>query len=106
MRNGMDFFTTDLDGVTLINPDEDARRAILESVGAETDADYPEVYLTSGDGVVLGYRTGGVLFQEEEGEIVRLIRGVDIGMAARAWSMLAAGDEEALEGLPWTDPED
>ena len=101
----MEFFTTDLEGVTRINPDEDARRAILESVLAGPDADYPEVYLTSADGVVLGYRAGGMLFQEEDGDIIRLIRGVDAGLAARAWTWLAAGNGEALEGLPWTDPE-
>lgn len=97
----MGFFTTDLDGVTLINPSEEERRGILRSVLDDPDADYPEVYLTTDDGEVIGYRSGSVLFQEEDGEIVRVIRDADIDTAARAWTMLAAGNAEALDSLPW-----
>jgi hypothetical protein len=102
----MDFFTTDLDGVTLINPPEEERRAILRSVLDDEDADYPEVYLTTDDGDVIGYRAGEVLFQEEDGEIIRMIREADVDLAARAWSWLAAGNTDGLDSLPWQPAED
>jgi hypothetical protein len=98
---GMEFFTTDLDGMTLINPPEEERRAILRSVLDDPDADYPEVYLTTDDGDVIGYRSGGVLFQEEDGEIVRIIPDVDLDTAARAWDCLAGGNADGLDSLPW-----
>lgn len=97
----MEFFTTDLNGITLINPGESERRAVLQSVLEEPEADYPEVYLTVRDGPVIGYRPGGTLFMEEDGEIVRIIRGADLDAACRVWNLLVAGDNDALEALPW-----
>ncbi|NDV61412.1 hypothetical protein G0Q06_03005 [Puniceicoccales bacterium CK1056] len=102
----MEFFTTDLNGLTLINPEREDRRHILESVLQDPDADYPEVYLTTDVGIVIGYRTGGVLFQEEDGEITRLIADCSLDAAEKVWTALATGREEALDELPWTYLED
>ena len=102
----MEFFTTDLDGLTLINPSREDRRRILESVQKDPDADYPEVYLTTEDGTVIGYRTGGVLFQEEDGEISRIITDASVDAAEKVWTALATGREDALEDLPWDYLED
>lgn len=97
----MEFFTTDLDGVTVINPSKEERRRVLESVIEDPDADYPEVYLTTDDGTVLGYRTGGVIFEEEDGEIVRLMADVSVDAAEKVWTALVTGRRDALEDLPW-----
>ena len=102
----MPYFTTDLDGVTLIAPDAEARREVIEMAVRAEEADYPEVYLTLDDGRVLGYRLGGTLFQEEEGEMTRFVRKVSPEMVAQAWTWLIEGQDEALENLPWELPED
>lgn len=102
----MEFFTTDLNGLTLINPEREDRRQLLESVLKEPDADYPEVYLTTDEGTVIGYRTGGVLFQEEDGEITRFIADCSVELADKVWTALATGREEALDDLPWQYLED
>lgn len=101
----MEFFTTDLDGVTLINPTLEEQRAVLRTVLDDPDADYPEVYLTTDNGDVIGYRSGGVLFQEEDGEIARVIPDVDIDTAAKAWAWLSRGNFDELDTLPWQSAE-
>ena len=40
----MDFFTTDVYGLTHLSPGSVERERILASVAMESDADYPEVY--------------------------------------------------------------
>lgn len=97
----MEFFTTDLHGVTLIDPPVGERRRILRSTQEETDSEYPEVFLTTGDGTVLGYGSSGMLFQEEAGEIIRVAPGVDPELAEQAWNFLIEGDLASLEALPW-----
>jgi len=97
----MDYFTTDIDGLTLINPSEEEIRGILEAAEASPDADYPEAYLTNAGEEVIGYRAGGTLFIEEGGEIVRIIRGVSITSALRAWLSFAKDGVESIRSLPW-----
>lgn len=98
---GMEYFTTDLEGLTLLNPTEAQLRAVLQSVMDDPEADYPEVYLTTAAGEVMGFGAHGLLFQEEDGEIVRVIRGVGLEDALHAWQALAGGQLETLEALPW-----
>jgi len=97
---GMEFFTTDQDGVTLIEPDAEARSRILESV-LHSAADYPEVYLTHQRGVVLGYRSGGYLIREEDGEVIGVLSPASIETATQAWTSLATSDFDSLDSLPW-----
>ncbi|MEX0332543.1 MAG: hypothetical protein AB3N64_14095 [Puniceicoccaceae bacterium] len=97
----MEFFTTDLDGVTRMEPGAVDRLDILTSVEEAVEADYPEVYLTSGKGIVLGYRRGGILLWEEEGQVLRTLGGISPAKAAEAWTLLAGGEVEALQALPW-----
>ncbi|MFO7725976.1 MAG: hypothetical protein R6V45_10540 [Oceanipulchritudo sp.] len=101
----MPYFTTDLDGVTLIAPDAKARRDVIDTVAEAADADYPEVYLTLDDGRVLGYRLGGTLFQEEDGEVTRIVPNASPETVAQAWTWFVDGCEDALEGLSWQTPE-
>jgi hypothetical protein len=98
----MKYFTTDLYGVTLVDPDADQRLDVLETAGKSIGEDYPDVYLTvAGSEPVLGYRKGGYLLWEEGGEVTRYLGNVDTNEAARIWSLLVDGDVSALEELPW-----
>ena len=97
----MEFFTTDLDGVTRMVPGPVERRRILATVEEAEGEDYPEVYLTSSTGIVLGYRRGGILTWEEGGEVLRTMAGIHPNQAAEAWTLLAGSNLEALRGLPW-----
>ena len=99
----MEFFTTDLDGLTEINPTKARRREILQSVLEDCDADYPEVYLTIRNGPVIGYRQDGCLLWEEAGVVVRILPRVDLKEAQQAWSRAITGNWPALEALPWRD---
>ncbi len=101
----MQYFTTDLDGVTMVDPPAGVRRQILASVDKEEEADYPEVFLTVPSMVVLAYRRGGYLLWENEGEVVRSMAGVGLDRAEEAWSLAVEGNLDALEALPWRDPD-
>jgi hypothetical protein len=98
----MKYFTTDLYGVTLVDPDADQRFDVLETSEESMGEDYPDVYLTVvGAEPVLGYRKGGYLLWEEGGEVTRCLGQVDTREAARIWSLLVHGEVAALEKLPW-----
>jgi ribosomal protein L16 Arg81 hydroxylase len=97
----LEFFTTDLDGITLVNPGEPERRRILESVTMESGSDFPEVYLSLEKGPVISYRAGGCLLWEENGEVRQFINGVTVEAALKAWNQLASGNLAALNDLPW-----
>ena len=97
----MDFFTTDLNGITEMSPELEARRSILETVQKEPDEDYPDVWLNSGDGIALGYGAGEILLWEENAEIIKMLPDVAIDKAAEAWTLLAGGEYSELEKLPW-----
>jgi hypothetical protein len=97
----MDFFTTDLEGITRMSPGVVERREILASVEGARDLAHPEVFLTSRDGIAIGYRTGGILTWEEQGSVRQTLRDVDLNRAAEVWTWLASGDTTALQSLPW-----
>ena len=97
----MDFFTTDIDGVTHMSPGPVERRDILASVADARDAAHPEVFLTTRDGTAMGYRSGGILTWEEQGRVRQTLKDVDLNRAAEVWSWLVKGDKGALASLPW-----
>jgi len=96
----MDFFTTDLNGVTLIEPEEVDRSGILKTVEDSHD-DYPEVYLTHQSGTVVSYRRGGFLIREDQGEVSGIISSGSMDLAKSAWDYLSKGDIAGLDSLPW-----
>ena len=100
----MQYFTTDLDGVTMVDPPAGVRRQILASVQGEEEADYPEVFLTVPATIVLAYRRGGYLLWEDEGEVIRSMANVGLDRAEEAWNMALEGDLERLQALPWQEP--
>ena len=97
----MKFFTTDAAGITLIDPAEAERLRILESVEMDADADFPEVFLAVQGGLVIGYRQGGYLSWEEEGELLRVAGPVDLPAAILAWNWAISGDMKSLLSLSW-----
>ena len=84
-----------------MNPGVAERKAVLESIEEAHEADYPEVYLTGKQGLVIGYRVGGYLFWEEAGEVMKTLSGVDLELAEQAWSWLAEDNLSELEALSW-----
>lgn len=99
----MKWYSTDLDGVTEVDPDAAARRALLEEAerhGAE--AAYPEVFLGAAGWGTISYRAGGVLLWERETDGEEwVLRGCSLSEAAAVWEQLVAGDGAALERHAW-----
>ncbi|MEX0323850.1 MAG: hypothetical protein AB3N63_16945 [Puniceicoccaceae bacterium] len=102
----MQYFTTDIAGITLMNPDPSQRRDVLKSLEDGIDADYPEVFLNIDSGIVLGYRSGGFLAWEEEGEVTRYLEGISVEMAEQIWNWLIDDNQSGMESLDWQDIED
>jgi hypothetical protein len=97
----MKYFTTDQEGITLVDPSSDERLRLLESVLINTSADFPEVFLTGSDGNVLGYRSDGCLFWEEAGIVSKFIPRTDVQEAIRAWDLLISSGKAGLDSLDW-----
>jgi len=95
------YFSTDLDGITRVRPSRSQRRRILESVESAAEADFPEVFLTAGDGSTLAYRAGGYLVWESGNQAERVLPEAGLEVAERAWDLLAEGRRDELESLPW-----
>ena len=99
----MKYFSTDLGGVTLIEPDASRMRQILDTVANCTE-DYPEVFLTHSSGITISYRNGGILIREENEEVTGTLAGIHVEAALEAWQLLASNNLEELDGLPWNKP--
>ena len=97
----MKYFTTDQEGITLVDPSSDERLRLLESVSIDTSADFPEVFLTRNDGNVLGYRSDGCLFWEEAGVVSKFIPNTDVQKAMCAWDLLINNGKAGLNSLDW-----
>ncbi len=102
----MKFFTTDVEGITLVNPDPAQRREVLESLEDAINAEYPEVFLNLDSGIVLGYRSGGYMAWEEDGEVLRYLEGVDLDRAEQIWNWLLDNNQRAIDALTWQAIED
>jgi len=101
----MKYFTTDQEGITLVDPNSDERLRLLESVLIETFADFPEVFLTGSDGNVLGYRSDGCLFWEVAGVVSKFIPNTDVQKAMCAWDLLINNGKAGLNSLCWLEIE-
>lgn len=99
----MKWYSTDLDGLTEVDPDAEARRALLEEAerhGAE--AAYPEVFLGAAGWGTISYRAGGVMLWERETDGEEwVLRGCSLSEASTIWEQLAAGDGAGLESWGW-----
>lgn len=99
----MKWYSTDLDGLTEVDPDAKQRRAVLweaERHGAE--AAYPEVFLGAAGVGTVSYRVGGLMIWEQEtGGMELLLRVAGPGEAEPVWEAVARRDLEALGSYSW-----
>jgi hypothetical protein len=102
------YHTTDAFGTSLICPDPEQLREVLDSLFEAEEADFPDVSLihVSGWALTVDDRWTAVLERmrppNAEPRILRL-GGVDDALAL--WLKLARGDLERILDLPWADPE-
>jgi len=99
----MAYHTTDVNGVTLINPEESALKEIICSVFDADDSDYPDVSIMHESGWMLVYADTQTLVLENQNKEdgVRFIREVTPDEVLKYWMMLADGDIDSLLELRW-----
>lgn len=98
----MKFFTTDAYGLTLVEPNAQQRKSVLESVLEDADeAEFPEAYLSGLNGKVIGFRADGCLFYEESGTVTRYMLDIDLNTAMVAWNLLIDADWNQLDKMDW-----
>ncbi len=97
----MKSYSTDLRGVTVVDPDEHQRAEILAEAAAAEEADYPEVFLSVPGVGTISYRYGGVIVWEldEGGECC--LRSCELSMAETVWTHCVRGETKALAAFPW-----
>jgi len=102
------YHTTDAFGTTLICPQPEQLREILESLFEADEADFPDVSLihVSGWTLTIDDRWTAVLERMKPPMApLRVIRLEGIEDALALWLRLARGDLESILQLPWADPE-
>lgn len=102
------YHSTDMDGVSELNPDRTTLRRILQSLDAPgaADADHPDVSLVhDASGWSLSVFPSGVVtfenLDDEDGAPLHL-QQVSRNQALQLWEQLARGDIEDLRAQPWT----
>ena len=101
------YHTTDVDGVSILNPNIEAMRellATLDSPDANTE-ELPDVSLVHDPSgwAILAYPSGIVTFENlDDGDIApRFMRDVSRDECLQLWQQLARGKINALKQLPW-----
>ncbi|NBD39126.1 MAG: hypothetical protein GVY10_11210 [Verrucomicrobia bacterium] len=97
----MKAYSTDLRGVTLVDPDEKERARILAEAAEAAESDYPEVFLSVPGLGTISFRYGGVMVWETEEGGECCLRGCDVEGAASIWTHCVRGENAALEALSW-----
>ncbi|KAF0094671.1 MAG: hypothetical protein E1N59_1675 [Puniceicoccaceae bacterium 5H] len=100
------YHTTDIFGVTLVAPEEEEMREVLESLEDADFGEHPYVSLTHESGWTLSYYESGVLLLEnlsgdEELEAPRYLRDVEQKQVLEYWKLLAAGKMKDIRALKW-----
>jgi len=100
------YFSTDQNGITLVEPDEMAMRLVLIQLVEEgEDADYPDVSLTheSGLSLTVGLNWVVVLEREASEDDLHYLKRNSLEDVLALWLDLAAGHLERLEEeYEWT----
>lgn len=105
----MSYHTTDLHGITEINPPETLMRDILASLETDDTGDHPEVWLTHLEsGWCLTALPGGTLLLDNDthDDTPRRLRGLSLRQTLDLWKLLAAGHIRELLRHPWQNPDD
>lgn len=103
------YHTTDAFGTTLICPDPDQLREVLDSLFDADEADFPDVSLihVSGWAITIDDRWIAVLERMQPPTVpLRVLHVGGVGNALGLWLRLARGDLESVLELPWSDPEE
>lgn len=101
------YHTTDAEGISLLNPDSEAMRAVLDQLDApETEeAEHPDVSLVHDASAwsLSAFPNGTVLFENlnDDDEAPRYLSQVSRHDALQMWLKLARGEIENLLKLPW-----
>jgi glutamate mutase epsilon subunit len=101
------YHTTDVDGISLLNPDEQAMRELLDQLDAPGagDAGHPDVSLVhDASAWSLSVFPGGtVTFENLEAEDLPpfYMNGVSQAEALRMWLQLSRGEIDALRARDW-----
>jgi hypothetical protein len=100
----MAYHSTDVNGVTLINPDKRAMREIICSVFDADDSDYPDVSLMHESGWTLVYSDTKTLLLEnaEKEDGIRFMREVSPADTLKYWVLLSQGKIKSLLSLQWS----
>ena len=100
------YHSTDRDGITIVRPSTQAMQAVLEQLNEENnaEADYPEVCLMN-DSLgwsLLVYPSAIVSLEiDQAADEVQYIQLDHFRDALKLWELLAKGDTQALEQIPW-----
>lgn len=101
------YHTTDIDGVTELNPPAETMRALLDTLDSTEadDAEHPDVSLvhdTSGWSISV-FPSGVVTFEnlDEPEEMPRFMSAVSRNDALALWLDLSRGRIEHLRSQPW-----
>jgi len=97
----MKAYSTDLRGVTLVDPDPRQRAEIIAEAAEAEESDYPEVFLSVPGIGTISYRYGGVMVWEMEEGGECCLRGCDAESAASIWTHCVRGETAALEAMAW-----
>lgn len=101
------YHSTDVDGITEINPDIDSLRALINSLEdpALVDYDHPDVSLVHDDsGWSIAYYPNGIAVFEnlsDDDTSPRYQSHIRPDKALELWTMLADGEISALLAMRW-----
>ncbi len=101
------YHTTDMDGVSELNPNEARMEQLIAQLEMPDfeEADHPDISLvhdTSGWVLTL-YPSGIVTYEnlDDDDDQPRFMTGILKAKALQLWKSLARGDIDALNQLPW-----
>jgi len=98
----MAYHSTDVYGITHINPDEAILRDVLEGVFDAEDVPHPDASIMHESGWILTYsRSRCLTLEHADNENMRLLRNVLPNQALQYWYWLARGQITALLNLEW-----
>lgn len=101
------YHTTDTDGVSLLNPDAEAMRALLAKLDdpAAEDAEHPDISLIHDPSAwsISVFPNGTVTFENLEAEDAApfYMNAVSRRKALQLWLELSRGEIDRLRGQPW-----
>lgn len=103
------YHSTDVDGITLLNPDRAQMRALLKSLEDPDiqECDHPDVSLTENEsGYSISVYPGGIMTLDnfDAPDVPpRYLKVKDLDDCLKIWTYLATGQLNRVLSLPWAD---